>query len=161
TIQTVFMLQLRPAMNSVAFQASLLRAALQDVAGVSVSVTVGRIHSRVVLAFEVDFEIGKEIITGDKVVRIGKARGLRASTAQVALSADGHDFPRLTRTFASQPRLLRLRGVVSGKVAVARIAIKSIGGKRVCGGVNAGGMASGALRSKNLRLPGLAIVGKD
>jgi hypothetical protein len=44
TIDAVFVLQIRTAMNAVALQASLRRSALQDVAGVSVGVAVSRVH---------------------------------------------------------------------------------------------------------------------
>src|SRR5260370_8611105 len=112
--------------DAMTLEACLLRSALQHVARVRVSMTVGGVHGLVVFAAEIDLEVGEEIVAGDKIVGIGKACGLRASSAQVTLATDRDDVPWFARTLRSQPSQLGLGGVLGRYLAVTGISIKDV-----------------------------------
>src|SRR5262249_11738442 len=111
--------------------------------------TVGRVHTRIQVALEIDFEVCEKVVAGDKAVRVRKPTRLRASAAQMAGGADLYNLFRIPRTFVAEQGNLRLGGVVLGEIAVAGETIKGKSSERVGLWINAGGVASGALFSED------------
>src|SRR5260370_21535318 len=129
-IDAINLFELWTPVDAMTLEACLLRSALQHVARVRVSMTVGGVHGLVVFAAEIDLEVGEEIVAGDKIGGIGKACGLRASSAQVTLATDRDDVPWVARTLRSQPSQLGLGGALGRYLAVTGIEIKGANRQR-------------------------------
>lgn len=155
------MFQRGVAVNAVAIHTALLGATLDHISCIGVDVTVCGVEGAVVGALEIDFEVGKQIVSDHEVIRIGQSGGLGTSAAQMTLSAGGNDFAWITRAFSSQQSQLGVGGVLFLDISVAGIAIESERRKGVGFRVDGCGVASGALSGEDIRLPGLAIFCQD
>jgi hypothetical protein len=85
----IAMLLRRLLMNAMARKArNVFLAEQYHVANVFLHMSICRIQSRYGLWRQINLKIAKQIIAGDKIIRIRQSRGFRVARSHVALGAD-------------------------------------------------------------------------